>query len=148
MNHVEKKDAGGCWEWTGSMQNSGYGYVIAKYEIDKEMRRVGIGAHRRSYELFVGDLIDGMVIAHTCDNKKCVNPIHLFQCTQKENLNDMFNKGRASINEKHYKCKLSNEEIQEIKLSDLKVCKIARKYNISHSYVSQIRSGKRRKHAS
>lgn len=68
----------GCWEWTGSKYPNGYGrcYVGGG-------RRVG--AHRASYEHFVGPIPEGLVINHLCENKACVRPDHLEAVTSREN---------------------------------------------------------------
>jgi hypothetical protein len=70
----------GCWEWVGYYFNGGYPGI----NIDKKMTLV----HRFSYQTFIGPLIDGLVICHNCNNKKCVNYNHLRQDTQKSNCID------------------------------------------------------------
>lgn len=49
-----------------------------------------------SYEIHHGPVPNGMVVAHSCDNRKCVNPDHLSTKTQRDNLLEMIEKGRAS----------------------------------------------------
>jgi hypothetical protein len=78
----------GCWEWTGHIGMNGYGVLIVKNK-----RKL---AHRASYEEFNGKIADGLVICHKCDNPKCINPMHLFAGTQKDNIQDMVRKGRRS----------------------------------------------------
>lgn len=60
--------------------------------------RVGpdkIGIHRISASLFLNHIINGPFLAcHTCDNKPCFNPIHLFEGTYEDNANDSVLKNR------------------------------------------------------
>lgn len=62
-----------CWEWTGSVNGSGYGSYAQQM------------AHRFSYEMYKGKIPDGLTIDHLCRNKKCVNPEHLEAVTSREN---------------------------------------------------------------
>lgn len=66
---VVKLPAGGCWEWTGSTNDDGYG----RFQVNGRRTRV----HRFSYTEHVGPIPDGLVIDHMCRNRACVNPDHL-----------------------------------------------------------------------
>jgi hypothetical protein len=68
----------GCWDWTASKDLGGYGmFSVAR----SQSRR----AHRISYQMFVGQIPDGLVIDHLCRNRGCVNPEHLEPVTASEN---------------------------------------------------------------
>ena len=69
---------GECWRWSGSTDRGGYGQFQVR---DKNWK-----AHRWSYQHFIGPLADDLQIDHLCRNRACVNPSHLEQVTQQENL--------------------------------------------------------------
>jgi len=79
----------GCWLWTASVNMNGYG----KFGIGGK-RGGWKSAHRVSYELVKGDIPNGLLLRHTCDNPPCVNPDHLIPGTCKENTQDMMVRGR------------------------------------------------------
>ncbi|WP_079218897.1 HNH endonuclease signature motif containing protein [Herbaspirillum robiniae] len=100
---------GECLEWSGSINKTGYGCVWANGRTRQ--------AHRVSFELHHGEIPNGSVVMHTCDNRKCINPIHLVAGTRVENMQDMLAKKRnAQISGvKHHNSKLTPELAQEIR---------------------------------
>jgi hypothetical protein len=83
----------GCWEWPGSRNpQTGYGQ-LSSWEDGK--RRL-YTAHRTSYRAFRGEIPAGLQVLHSCDNRPCFNPAHLFLGTHADNMRDMDEKGRRA----------------------------------------------------
>ena len=76
----------GCWEWIATKDRHGYGRVGHLGKV--------VAVHRKMYEMFVGEIPEGMSVCHTCDNRWCVNPSHLWIGNNYENTLDKMRKGR------------------------------------------------------
>lgn len=83
-----------CWNWTGSINRSGYGEY---YKYNRTFR-----AHRFIYEILVDKVPRELVIDHLCKNRKCVNPAHLEPVTNRENL--IRGDGISSLNSRKTHC--------------------------------------------
>lgn len=82
------KEDNSCWLWSSAKIKTGYGIFY------KDRKNKAIYAHRFSFELYKGPIVGNNKICHSCDNPSCVNPEHLWQGSQKDNLQDMYKKKR------------------------------------------------------
>jgi hypothetical protein len=148
MDKVEIVTESGCWIFMGFVNPAGYG-------------RIGIGStdtrlvHRFTYDHFVGLKSPDEKVLHRCDVPACCNPYHLFAGTQTDNIIDMRNKGRGSspplhLGEKVHCAKLTVEEVLTIRsLLDKGETgvSLARRFGVSTSAISAIRTNKKWRHA-
>jgi hypothetical protein len=94
---VHKTDS--CWNWTGAR---GHQRGVPAYGQLKLNGRP-VKAHRISYVLAGGTLVDGMHIDHLCRNTGCVNPAHLEQVTPRENVRRGINPAADNARKAHCK---------------------------------------------
>ena len=138
---VDRNSKEDCWEWKGSL-NRGYGQFWVGHTF--------IGAHKYSYELHFGKIENGLLVCHRCDNRKCVNPNHLFLGTYQDNENDKVSKNRQAKGKKNgqsgtrnWKNKLSELDVIEIrkKLEDKTPYKVlSQKYGVTEGMIYYIKS--------
>ena len=129
----------GCWEWTGALNNRGYGVMT--------LGGVVLLAHRVAAHLWLGfDQDSPLFICHHCDNRKCIKPEHLFPGTHSENILDAVRKGRvkspALRGEAHPGAKLTAELVgrirQEYAAGRATYCEIAERYGVSRYTIGEI----------
>ncbi len=100
---------GDCWEWVVATFPNGYGRVRYKGKM--------MQTHRMAYIFKYGQIPDGKLVCHTCDNPLCINPDHLFLGTSLDNTHDMIKKGRAIYfkGEQVWKHKLKEQQVIDIR---------------------------------
>jgi hypothetical protein len=130
----------GCWEWRGSLNTGGYGQLAIGRERPGQ-------AHRVAYEVWNGPIGD-MFVCHRCDNRKCMNPRHLFLGTPAENVQDMARKRRHPTGEYRADAKLTTADIEDIRrryaAGGVLQRDLAVEYGVSQQLVSMIVRGERR----
>lgn len=149
---VQRGGADECWPWRGftvrpTSRRLGYGtYRFAKKRV--------IRAHRAAYFLTFGDLPEGMLVCHACDNPACCNPAHLWLGTCAENNHDRDAKGRTVTppqprrpetyhrGQAHHEAKLTNDQVRAIYKDPRKNSEIARAYGMSDSAIGRIKMGR------
>ena len=129
--------SGDCWEWVASCSSTGYGKLTYK--------RKTYSAHRFVFSLLGIEIPDGMCVLHRCDNRKCVNPKHLFFGTIADNNRDKCKKGRQKtpFGEKNGSSVLAAEQVVVIRELEGLVSpgRIAEKFGCSRTTVRRILSG-------
>ena len=137
-----------CWEWQLSKTHNGYGQF--GFVSERGKLAVNVRATRVAYFLHNGHIDTNLLVCHTCDNPGCINPNHLFQGTQLENMQDCIAKGRFVVNKGEVTSKkLKNEDvfkIFELYQSGEKQSKIGELFDLHQCQVSRIVNGKRWAH--
>jgi hypothetical protein len=135
----------GCWIWIGtSKTKKGYG-MLQKIGGSKGH---GITAHRLSYQIHKGEIPEGMVVMHSCDNPSCVNPAHLSAGTQSQNIREAIAKGRKTLptlphfsGTDHHGAKFTDQDIRDIRSQPMNDTGLAKKYGVAPSTIRRIRIG-------
>lgn len=124
----------GCIEWTGAIR-TGYGL----FRLNGKTQT----AHRISWLIYRGP-INGQLVLHKCDNKKCVNPDHLFLGTQKDNVDDMVKKKRNVVlkGELNPNAKLNTKKVKQIRelyhSTKTSFVKLAKQFEVSPKLIELV----------
>lgn len=129
-------ELGQCWEWIASCSKKGYGQIGIQGKV--------LRTHRFVWEITNGGIPDELQVLHKCDNRKCVNPNHLFLGTNTDNVRDKVIKSRQSkmIGEKNPCRKLSWEQISDMRSrfsrNEIRAKDLIKEYGMSPSQISKI----------
>lgn len=123
-----------CWPWQGTRARRGYG----RFKI-----RTGeaLIAHRVAYYLANG-VAPELLVLHSCDNPPCVNPRHLSQGTDVENVRQRTQRRRTAEGSRAASAKLTEQDIPQIRqllAAGNTIASVARTYNIGESAIRDIR---------
>jgi hypothetical protein len=127
---IKKAGPDECWEWQGSLNGGGYGHL--------RVHRKDVIAHRMAYMLSNGPIEVGKRVCHTCDNRRCCNPVHLWIGTGKDNSMDAARKLRMHS-------KYSVEDILKVKEllnQGLSTRAIAKRLSVGRDTVMKVQKGK------
>lgn len=126
-----------CWNWQASVDQDGYGIfrgVVGTVDYKR--------AHRYSWAHHTQSAIPkGMEVCHSCDNRRCVNPAHLWLGTTAANQADKHRKGRARVNfgENAPNVSLNESQVREILADCRPYSQIATNYGVTTMTISDIK---------
>jgi HNH endonuclease len=133
----------GCWYCSAGGKEHRYGTIWFNNQ--------SIGNHVASYLVHRGPIPHGILVCHTCDYSRCINPAHLFLGTHKDNMADMMNKGRNALRsgELNGRAKFTPDEILKIREmldSGHTQQEVADAFSTSQGYISELHLRKRWDH--
>lgn len=136
-NKVKKTES--CWNWSGMITTRGYGQIFTK------KGETHVSVHRFSWELHNAKQIPpGKLVCHSCDNRKCVRPSHLFLGTAQDNHIDAVIKNRTLFGSKNPNSKLVEEQVRQIKIASLhgvSAKELAKRFNVTPENIYYIQNG-------
>lgn len=137
---VERRSWGECWPWLGAL-SSGYGKLYLGGSPEYTY------AHRVAYFLTFGRW--PLVGRHTCDNRRCCNPLHILDGDHADNRRDAVARGRHQHGERHWMAKLSAADIPVIRARRAAgelLSVIAADYGVTITHVNNIAARRTWKH--
>jgi hypothetical protein len=131
LAYYSRPGKNGCRVWVGYIDCVGYGRLQFEHYYQK--------AHRLAWRFANGPIPGGMKVLHKCDNRRCINPDHLFIGTQKDNVADMILKGRHGT-------KTTVHKVRQIMKATGSYAEISRRFGLSAGTIRRIKIGEGWKH--
>lgn len=130
---TDKRGHDECWPWLANKNKSGHGRFRSGGRL--------VMAHRQSWEFFFGNIPEGKMVLHKCDDPGCVNPYHLYLGSNSDNMKDSVRAGthngpqRRSLNEEQLK------EAQRLLSFGRSQYSVARILSVSRSTIENVNKG-------
>lgn len=137
MTNVSKLD---CMEWSGALSEGGYGQIRINGKTLYLHRVMWVAAH--------GEIPEGQMVRHKCDNRKCYRLDHLELGTAQDNSDDCTSRNRQAKGSDLPQAKLSELDVFEIFHSVARQKVLAKVFGVSQGTISHIKSGRTWKHVS
>lgn len=125
-------DNNGCLEWQKCKDKDGYGITSIQ---GKKMP-----AHRAFWFLSGRQIPEGNYLLHSCHNRCCINPNHLYVGNQKQNVQDQIDMGTFVYGSKNGGAKLTEELVKYIRESAKSHKELANEFNVSHHTIWDVRN--------
>ena len=135
--YVAKGEPDACWEWQSTIKKNGYGAFWWRGKSDR--------AHRVAYQLAWGEIPQGLVVRHTCDNRRCVNPKHLLLGTHMDNVMDAVERNRTCRKERNGRAKLTQADVDSIRTlraQGATQASLAERFGVSKSAIQWVLNGR------
>jgi hypothetical protein len=127
-SRIERRGPDDCWPWTGSVSHNGYGRMYACGRSHN--------ATRLLWSLVHGDIPQGFLICHHCDNPSCMNLRHLYLGTPADNMRDRTARGRTKgpKGERNHSAKLTEDDVRlmrQMRNKGASLTEIMQRFNIT-----------------
>lgn len=138
MDRILKKitKEGDFWIWTGCVNTDGYPKLART--VSKGVHDFNVKGHRYVYEQTKGEIPEGKVIRHKCDNRLCLNPDHLEVGTPTDNMMDRQLRGRTH----NLVTPEQTEETIRLRQAGLSQSKVAKIVECSQTHISKMELGR------
>lgn len=123
----------GCWEWIRAKSSAGYGQIRINWKLHY--------AHRLMFRAAGNAIPAGGCVCHSCDNRACVNPDHLWLGTHRANMGDAAVKQRVHPGEKNGRAKLSDNDalrVRALRRSGYSVGNLAAHFRVSFITIKRV----------
>lgn len=101
-------DKNGCLVWNKGTCGKNYSCIF--------FNRKSYRGNRLSFAAYNKfNLKSKNIICHTCDNRLCVNPKHLWEGTIDQNNKDCHRKKRAKVGDNHWWSKFTSKQVLQIR---------------------------------